>query len=324
MRKQIADFILNRDRFAVTAHARPDGDAIGSELALALALRALGKTVDIGNADPIPRIYRFLPGAESIRIVDEIDHRCDAVIILECSDYERTGLNGLERHFTINIDHHPATTDFADLNWVDPTSAAVGLMIMRLLKDLQAPITPEVATNLYVAALTDTGSFQHNISNADIFRDMAELTALGADPTAIAQRIYRTQSVPRLRLLEAALRTLELDLDGRIAWIRVCREDLEATGALAEDSEGFVNYPISLKGVQAAAFFREDSPDCHRVSLRSKGRCDVGSLARRMGGGGHRNAAGMTIRGAWEQTLSAVLKGLEEIAGDETHDPGAG
>lgn len=306
----IIDLIQNNNRFLVTSHQRPDGDSIGSQLALANGLRELGKVADIVNADPSPKNLDFLPGVEKIRTDSRAGNNYEVVIVLECNNFERTGIEGLGKLASINIDHHPKNDHFADVNWVDPGASAVGILVFELLEELAVSITPAIAINLYVAILTDTGSFQFSNTNAETFAVARKLVSAGADPGQIAQSVMMNQSESKLRLLARLLATLEFDTSRKIAWITLNQEMLEATGATSEDTEGAVNYPLSVEGVLLCAFFREESPNSFRVSLRSKDGLDVGSVAESFGGGGHRNAAGLSVEGSFEEVRDRVLSQL--------------
>jgi phosphoesterase RecJ-like protein len=311
--EDIVELIRLNDRFLITSHERPDGDSIGSELALAAGLRLLGKKADVINADPHPRNCRSLPGIDSIVVTRSAKGAYEILFVLECTSLERSGIRGLEHLPAINIDHHPKNDCFGELNWVDTSASAVGMMIFELLKRLNVPITAEVATNLYVALLTDTGSFQFSNTTAETFAVARELVAAGADPGEIAQSVIMSQSASRLRLLSSLLSTLDFDPTHRIAWIRMDRSMLESTGATSEDTEGLVNYPLSVEGVLLCAFFRQEGKRSYRVSLRSKNGLDVGSVAETFGGGGHRNAAGLSLEGSFEEVRKKIISRLEYL-----------
>lgn len=313
MLDEIVRFTRDRHRFAVTSHARPDGDSIGSELGLGLALEALGKTVTIVNADRVPRIYRWLPGAERVRIVDRLEGSWDAVYVLECNDLNRPGVRNLDRYPVVNIDHHARTEPFGTFNWVDSGAAAVAEMVYRLLLELEVPVTPEIATNLYVAIMTDTGSFRFSSTHAGTFHTAARLTEAGADPGWIAQQVYMNQPRSRVGLLVKVLDTLEIHPSGRIASIYLSQSMLSEAGATAADAEGLVNFALGLEGIQMAALVRQDKHGQVRVSLRSKGDYDVGLVASGLGGGGHRNAAGLRMKGDSGRVSAEVLDCLEQL-----------
>jgi phosphoesterase RecJ-like protein len=314
--QEILKFIREHQEFAITAHARPDGDSLGSELALAAALKRLGKQVDIVNADPHPQVYADLPGLDQIRRGRRLRGKYDAVFVLETNELARTGLTGLDQYFIINVDHHRNTLPFGNLNFVDPKAAAVGEIIFELIRQLGVPITPDIATNLYVAILTDTGSFQFSNTTAHTFRIAEQLVLAGANPAEIAQSVYMSHPKSKLRLLGRVLETLEIHPSGRIAWVLLTQEMLKEAGADSTETEGLVNYPLSLDGVVAVAFFREEGTNRYRVSLRSKNDFDVASAAEYFGGGGHTNAAGLWIEGTFEEArdkvIAQVVQALEE------------
>lgn len=305
--------IQDNQRFLITSHARSDGDSIGSSLALAQALTQAGKAVRILHADPAPDIYRSLPGIDRIEVGTSPNEAFDVLIVLECNDLERTGVSGLEAALSINLDHHSKNDHFADFNWVDPNASAVAELVFQIVEALKIEMTPEMATNLYVAIMTDTGSFQYLNTTADTFRIAGQLVASGAAPAAIAQDIYMTQSESKLRLLSRVLATLSLDPTRQVAWVSLDREMLEQTGAKDNDTEGFVNYPLSLEGVKICAFFREVGPESYRVSLRSKKDFDVNRVAQSFGGGGHVNAAGLSLSGSFDEVTTRLISRLTEL-----------
>jgi bifunctional oligoribonuclease and PAP phosphatase NrnA len=309
----IIRFIQAHQRFAITSHARPDGDAIGSSLGLSLALQQLGKTTHVFSADPHPHRYGFLPALETIRVTNRVEGNYDGLFVLECNNLNRTGLKGLERYHALNIDHHPDTEPFGDLNWLDPGAAAVGEMIYYLIRRLSVPLTAEIATNLYVAIMTDTGSFQFSNTHARTFQIASDLTSNGANASDIAQSVYMNQPQSGIRLLGMLLETLELHSHGKIASITLTQQMLQKTGASANDVEGIVNYPLSVAGVLLAAFFREEKKTQYRVSLRSKGHYDVAAVAHSFGGGGHKNAAGLLLEGNYDETRDRLISELEKL-----------
>lgn len=312
----ILDVIRQGERFLVCSHSRPDGDAVGSMLATGMLLEQLGKRADLVTADRIPSIYRDLPGAEAIRTVMRIHGPYDAVILLECDGLERTRLRGLEPFFHVNIDHHATGRRFAHVNWIDRHAASVGEMVHRLVKAAGGKVTPEMAACLYTTVLTDTGGFCYGATRASTFALAKELTEAGADPVRIAQEIYFSTAPSKLLLLGAALSNLKRE--GRLAWLWVTHQDMVRTCAAEEDCEGIVNYAICIAGVEAAVFLRELPERRIRLSLRSKGRVNVSAIAAQLGGGGHENAAGVTLDGpmarALEEILTALRAGLEALA----------
>ena len=318
MFNEIVKFTKSHKRFAITSHARPDGDSIGSELALALALEELGKTAHVYNADGHPQAFSSMPGIEQIRTTDHLSGQYEAIFVLECNDLSRPKLANLSRYYSINIDHHPGTRPFGNLNWVDTSAAAVGEMIYRLIRGLDVPLTPEISTNLYVAILTDTGSFQFSNTRAETFQIAGELVARGANPGRIAQAVYMSQPHSKVRLLARVLGTLQLHPSKKIAWILLTQEMLKQAAASVNETEGMVNYALFLEGVEMAAFFREENQEHFRVSLRSKREHDVGAVARRFGGGGHRATAGLSMEGPFSEVSDRVIGELERLLGPHT------
>lgn len=310
----ILDLVRQGERFLVCSHSRPDGDAVGSMLAMGMLLEALGKRADLVTADRIPQVYRGLPGAEDVRCQMRVHGPYDAAILLECDGLERTRLRGLEAFYLVNIDHHATGRAFAHLNWIDRDATSVGELVYRLIQAARVPVSPAMAQCLYTTILTDTGGFCYGATRASTFALAEALTRAGADPVAIAQEIYFSTAMAKLLLLGAALTNLKRE--GRMAWLSVSHNDMVRTCAAEEDCEGIVNYAISLAGVEAAAFFRELPEGRIRVSLRSKGRVDVSGLAARLGGGGHENAAGVTLDGPLPHAVEQILGQLRPaIAG---------
>lgn len=293
----IVDAVRERQRFVVSSHARPDGDAIGSELAMAYALRALGKDVRVVNKDRAPDPYHGFPGVPDIEIADSVDETFDAAIIMECSDLARTGVSGLERSFVINIDHHPGNGAYGQINWLDQTAAACGEMVFDLIIALGTSLTREIATHVYVAILTDTGSFHYSSITPRTFTICRTLLSAGIDPVAIARQVYDSNSVARLRLIASVLGGMEIDASGRVAVLYVDHAMTRAAGGTYDDTEGLINEPLTVKDIQAVVLFKQNAGTEYRVSMRSKGQVDIGAVARTFGGGGHKNAAGCTVVG---------------------------
>ncbi|HEY2931737.1 MAG TPA: bifunctional oligoribonuclease/PAP phosphatase NrnA [Acidobacteriota bacterium] len=308
---EIADFIRRHNYFLITSHARPDGDALGSELGLALGLESIGKKVEVVNSDPHPSIYAELPGIEKILIRDRVPHLdFDAGIVLECGDAQRPEVADLDRLRLINIDHHQTNRKFGFLNWNDVSAAAVGQLIYYLLRELDIPMNIAIANNLYVALFTDTGSFQYSGTTAESLEVASALVRAGVDPTFAARIIYNSNPYEKVKLMGMVLNTLQRDAGGQIAWIFLTDEMLRQSGAQKSDTEGLVNYPLSVKDVRIAAFFREDGEGKFRISLRSKDDIDVARVAQHFGGGGHTNAAGFGLSGTCDQVVKTVLDHL--------------
>jgi phosphoesterase RecJ-like protein len=304
----ILDVLHRGERFLVCSHARPDGDAVGSMLALGMVIEQMGKRADLVAADRIPFRYRQLPGADAIRRMLRVHGPYDAAILLECDTLERTRLRGLEEFFQVNIDHHITGLDFAQLNWIDRSAVSVGEMVYELARAAGADLTPQMAQCLYTTVLTDTGGFCYGNVRESTFAMARELVHAGADPIAIANEVYFSAPASRLLLLGAALRRLKRE--GRLAWLWVTHQDMQRACATEEDSEGIVNVALGMAGIDAVVFLRE-LPDGHiRISLRSKGRLNVAAIAARLGGGGHQNASGCTLDGPLPRALKEILAEL--------------
>lgn len=300
--------IEQRERFVLTSHARPDGDAIGSALACCQVLRAMGKQADVVLHDGVPRIYRSLPFADQVVQADRIKGSYEAAIILECDSIHRTRLEGLENRFLISIDHHSSGRPFADVNWIDPHAVATAEMVFRLGREAGVKFSPEMATCLYTALMTDTGSFMFQGTNEHTFALARELVLAGADAAHCARGIYFAHSAAKLRLLGEALRTL--NQEGHLSWTWVTQKQMEGCGAKEEDCEGLVNYVLSIGEVEVAAFFRELPDGRFRVSLRSKGKLDVARVAESFGGGGHECASGCSVDGPLPEAVRTILAKL--------------
>ncbi|MBI3478594.1 MAG: bifunctional oligoribonuclease/PAP phosphatase NrnA [Acidobacteria bacterium] len=307
MLDQVLKEIRERRRLVVTSHARPDGDGIGSALACAQILRHMGKQAEVVMHDGVPRIYQNLPLADRVLHAECVPPN-DAVIILECDSVKRTQLKGLEDCFLINIDHHATGRDFADVNWIDPSAMATAELIYRMARFAGVPLDAAIATCLYTALMTDTGSFMFEGTNEHTFAIARELVLAGADPAHCARNIYFGHSTAKLRLLGAALANLHRE--SALAWIWVTQEQMERFGAREEDCEGLANYALSIGDVQVAVFFREQTDGRWRVSLRSKGEVDVSTVAENFGGGGHKCASGCSVDGPMGVAISKIIDRL--------------
>jgi bifunctional oligoribonuclease and PAP phosphatase NrnA len=306
MLDRVLQEIRGRQRLVVTSHARPDGDAIGSALACGQILRAMGKDAQVVMHDGVPRIYQNLPFADRVVHADSVPPN-DAVILLECDNTRRSLLNGLEDCFLINIDHHASGRHFANVNWIDSSVMATAELVYKLARTACIAIDRDIATCLYTALMTDTGSFMFEGTNEHTFTVARELVLAGADPAQCARPIYFGHSAAKMRLLGAALSNLHRE--GALAWIWVTQEQMQHFGAREEDCEGLVNYALSIAEVQLAIFFRELPDRRFRVSLRSKG-VNVAGLAEHFGGGGHKNASGFSIDGPLAAAVSRVVDRL--------------
>ena len=303
---RIRDALQNGRRFLLTSHARPDGDSLGSQLALAAALRQLGKQVRIINSDPAPAFYAFLPDLSTIEIAASVEDPFDAVVVLECSTLNRPGVAGLEGRQLINIDHHAGNVMYGDINWHDVSACACAEMVFELIEALGARLTPAIATHLYVAILTDTGSFRHANITARTFEICRRVAETGVDPATVAAAVYTNGSLGRLRLTGMLLDRMELEHGQRIAVLTVNDAMLAEADCEPDDLEGIVNLPLAAVSVRAVIFLKETEEGL-RISLRSKDAIDVRRVAVSFGGGGHRNAAGFTVENPTPETHGQVV-----------------
>jgi bifunctional oligoribonuclease and PAP phosphatase NrnA len=314
----IRDAILGRRRFLISSHARPDGDSIGSQLAMAHALRALGKEALVVNSDPPPEHYFDFPGVEDIVIARHVDPAWgpfDAEIIMECGDLTRTGVQGLGLAFVINIDHHVGNTMYGALNWFDESASACGEMVFDIIRTLGVPLTPEIATHIYLAILTDTGSFHHSNITPRTFDICRQVTEAGVNPASMARRVFDSNSFGKLKLIGALLNSMELQDDGRLAVMCLTQDMLDTADSTVNDTEGIINLPLTAREIQAVVFFKALEPGEVRVSMRSKYDVDVRAVAAQYGGGGHVNAAGFSVTGAVSAVRGPIVRALlDEIA----------
>jgi phosphoesterase RecJ-like protein len=315
----IRDAIRERQRFLISSHARPDGDSIGSQMAMAYALRALGKHVEVVNRDPAPAPLLAFPGVPDIRVAERAEGEFDAALIMECSELARTGVSGLERYFLVNVDHHPGNALYGDINWFEGGAAACAEMVFDIIGALDVPLSLEIATHIYVGILTDTGSFHYSSISPRTFDICRQLVEAGVDPPKVARSIFDSNTLGRLKLFGSVLSTIELEDHGRLAVVFVDRAMAAAAGGTYDDTEGLINLPLTVKEIQAVVFFKEIENDQYRVSLRSKGEIDVCAVAKGFGGGGHKNASGCTVTGPYPAVradlVSRIAAAIEQVLG---------
>jgi bifunctional oligoribonuclease and PAP phosphatase NrnA len=303
----VADALRSRQSFILTSHARPDGDAVGSSVALALALEALGKQVTIVLADPVPEPYRTFPGVDRIVITRQVTTTADAVVLLECSELERPGIAGFNGAFVVNIDHHLGNRMYGAVNWFDDSVAACGQMVADVIDALGVPWTPAIASHLYLAIATDTGGFRHGPISAATFEVCRRIAETGVQAAALARQIFDSFSIGRVKLTGAMLGGMALYHGDRLAVLAFDDDLLRACGATVDDTEGLVNMPLAAREVAAVVLLKQQDASTYRLSLRSKGEVDVRSVAALWQGGGHRNAAGCTVVGAFAEVRDAVV-----------------
>lgn len=311
---EIAEILRSDRTFVVISHQRPDGDALGSSLAVALCLRELGKTVTVWNEDRIPEKFRFLPGADLLTTPPTTPQTFDVAIVVDNAVEKRAGSarNAIAHaDCWINIDHHISNDRFGDLVYVDPLAPAVGQILHQLFQQSNLPITEAIATNLFVAISTDTGSFCYSSTTAQTFEIVADLVRTGVNVGDISQKLYQSYPRRRLELLRALLNVLRLSSQDRIASFSLTRETTQSLQLQPNDTEGVIDHLRSIDGVVVAAFFEEDDDSNIRMSLRSKSpKIDVSKICGLFGGGGHKLAAGARTRGTLEAVEEKVLNAI--------------
>lgn len=312
MLSQVVELIENKNFFGITTHRRPDGDGIGSSLALYWLLRSLGKNAEVIVRDPVPSSCLRLPGAAEVRRVEAIDREYDAVFVMECSDVERPGIKDLDKQFVVNIDHHSSSALFGEINWIDSTASAVGEMIYNLCKAIGGRVTREIAECVYTALLTDTGSFHYSNTTERTFKVASELLRAGVKPAKSAESVFSSYPWSRVQLLAQVMSSVKRHDSGKVASLRQSQEMLEFSQATEEDAEGFVNIPLTAEDVEAVVMLKESAPGVFRASLRSKGDVNVAKIAEKFNGGGHKNAAGCTLQGDWDAVEEKLVDLLVE------------
>lgn len=311
--KSIVDEIRNGSSFLITTHESPDGDAIGASLALATYLVGLGKEVVLHNSDPVPELFSFLPMADRFSTAIP-DRDFNAAFILDIGEFRRAGkVFGEFRRFGkyINIDHHLMNDPFGEINLLDPKASATGALIYRIIKAAGDPIDHATALCIYTAVITDTGSFRYSNSDQEAFNIAGEMVTLGVNAWDVAEKLYESQPRQRLELLALALANMTISPRGDFASLTVTLDMYDKTGATAELTDGFINYPRSIKGVEVAVFFRQLKDDQYKIGFRSKGKVNVAALSAAFGGGGHHNAAGCTVAGSLDDVRRKVFAHLE-------------
>jgi len=307
--RKLLSFFKREEKFFIATHIDPEADAIGSAVALSMALESLGKKTVLYDRDPVPKLCRFLPGNE--KFTNSIPPLIDLdmpIILVDCNGPDRAGVEGLNFKYSVVIDHHETEKDFGDIKWVEREAAATGMMVFYMLKEMGIRMTRDIAVNLYSAIAIDTGTFRYSNTTPEVLRVGAELIEAGAKPAYISNRFYETWSEERFALLVMALNTLEIRNDVAITF--VTRKMFKVTGAGPEDTESFSNFPRMMKDISISAFFREIGDKCWKVSLRSRGDVNVARIAALFDGGGHKNAAGYKITASLESAREALLKAV--------------
>lgn len=318
--EEIAEVLRKSKKAVICGHTIPDGDSIGSVLAMRAMLSGLGVECFAAAPDPIPGMYDFLPGVSRIIPLAEVPDDCDLAVILDCTDMGRLGekrdkISGIRP--VINIDHHISNEEFGDYWYVDAKAAATGEIVYELAKLMGITIEPEIAVNLYTAIVMDTGSFRFDNTTNKTHEITGELIKTGIAISEINRNLFERKDLVNLKLLGYALGQLDTAAEGRVAWVSIPIETMQQMGAQDEHADGIINYPRLLKGVEIGMLLREISPGKFKVGFRSKQTVDVNKLAARFGGGGHPRAAGCIIEGSKSEVEKKVIEACIEVLGND-------
>lgn len=316
---QIIEYVKKSKSAFLVSHAHPDGDAIGSLIAMGLSLDGLGKKVTLFNVSPIPAVYRFLPAADRIvNHADDADY--DIAFILDCGELKRIGKAVSivsQIPVIINIDHHITNTRFGNYRLVDTSACATAEIVYRLVKKMEAPVDRAIATSLYTGILTDTGSFRFSNTNKAAFAICEEMVAHGVDPYDVARHVYGSYSLGRIKLLNLALDSIEISRNGKLSMMTITQNMLEKTGTQPEDVDGLINYARRIEDVKMTALIQEcgngKGNKMLNVSLRSDGTVDVAAIAASFGGGGHASAAGFNVESTLPEIKSEIISLSEKL-----------
>jgi phosphoesterase RecJ-like protein len=303
------------EEILIFGHKDADGDTLGCSLAFAEALRLRGKRVHVVIPPPLPEKYRWMPGFEQVREEPPMGSDIHLVLFFDAGNMERSGnaVHQIADQATIvTVDHHPSNSRFGDVNIIDPAAAAVGEMCLDMLEHFGWEVTPTMATNLYTALMTDTGGFRHENTTARALQSGARLAALGADPSYIATKVYKSRPLTTLKLSGLSMGSLRVELEGRLAWAKVTRSMLREAGAAMAEAEGIIDTLNSIEGLELAIMFKEVGSRLTKISVRSRGEVDSAALCARFGGGGHLRAAGAELPLPMDQATEAVLAAARE------------
>lgn len=309
--KEISNVLAGSSRVLLCGHIVPDGDCLGSVAALGMVLEKMGKKVTMASPDPLPEMLMFLPGADRFCVDCGAGGDYDTFVALDCSVPDRLGAfrHYLEKRLvTVNIDHHiNKTAGFAQYNYLDTGAAATGEILVELVDIMGSGLDRDVATCLYVAIITDTGSFQYENTSPETFRRAARLVETGIPAAMINSLLYEEKPLKTIQVLGAALENLKISPRGKVAWVVVDRGLLSRFSASDEHTDGLVNFVRTIRGVEVAILFRETEPGKYKVGFRSKGKVNVHRLASQFGGGGHVRASGCVLRGDLQQIVESVV-----------------
>lgn len=318
---KVIEALKKNKKFLISAHVNLEGDSIGSQLAMQELLEAMGKEALILDDDSVPEHYRFLPKAGEISNDLGTKFEFDAAIVLDCPTLKRTGrvadIIKAGNKPVVNIDHHISNESFGNVNWVDSNASSAGEMVFKLFKEMDVALTKESALCLYIAILTDTGSFNYDNTSRITHEIAGELLGYGLEPAAVSETVYERRSLSDIKLLGLVLATTTINKSGDIAYLEITKDMLRNTGADIAKSEGIINYPRSIDKVKIAILFKDDlkNQGMINVSFRSKGDVDVNKIASAFGGGGHAKAAGCCVKGSLAEAKRLVLAKAEEALG---------
>jgi len=304
---EVARALRERDHFLIVSNVRPDGDAIGSTLGLLHALRDLGKRAEAYNPSNVPEHLAFLPGSEHIKNTLNSQFRPEVTVFVDCGSPDRVDKDFRSQGYVINEDHHATNAVFGDLNYIDIQATSVGEQIYEILERMEVPLTPEIATCLYLSIMTDTGGFRYPNTNARTFRVGGRLAEAGANPSRIAQEVYETRTPASIALEGQALANLHFECGGALVWSEITWEMYQRVGGIDHEPDGLVSSIRGIRGVEVSMLFHELEEGGLRVGIRSKGQVDVSALAVRLGGGGHHNASGAYILGDYAEIRERAL-----------------
>lgn len=324
---ELLDFLRKEDGFIIATHMSPDGDGLGSAIALSMSLQEVGKKTVLLCKDTVPHQYRFLPGQEKFITLEQCTVHSSRItdfrnlILIDCNDIDRittdkSQISNLKFQISAVVDHHESERPFGDIRWVMPDSAATGIMIYHLVKELGIKITEDMAVNLYAAIAVDTGNFRYENTTSGVLKTASDLIEAGAKPHVIYRWLFEAWSEGRFDLFMRVLNTLERE--DRTAIIKVTRRMFEETSTSPDDTEHFVEFPRIMKDVQVSVLFREIDDSHYKISLRSKDDINVAHIAEAFGGGGHRNAAGCRIKADFETAKKEILTQVKQFYMSDT------
>jgi len=305
------DLVERNETFVILVHRYPEGDAIGSQLALGLMLMKQGKSVEMLNYDKLPWQYKFLPGSEHIKIAESFQRDYDVGIVLDSSDFERTNYTESEKgmiRYLVNMDHHLSNNFFGDLNIINPQASSTGEMVYNLSKHMDIPLNRDIALNIYTAIVTDTGSFRYSNTTSETLMIASKLVSKGIDVAWANENLFEIGTLGRIKLWGETLSKIELTYHDLISILTVTQQMLIQSNAEFNDTENLINNGLSIVGVEVSLLFKELSENTYKVSFRSKGKINVAKVAEIFGGGGHFRASGCKISGTLEQVRDKVIK----------------